>query len=512
VSIAKKISGTGEMANLIRSLDWNKTVLGPISEWSATLLTSVNTMLASHFAGITFWGPDMLQFYNDAAIPLLTERHPRDLGVPASESWKESWDLLEPRLRDVFTNGNTFSEENGLVPVIRNGQMQDVYWTYSYSPIYEPTGEIAGIAVIFQDNTERTLAEQERDELAEQLRQVLDATTDAVVTVNRDWVITFTNVKGRQIYTQDGEIVGRVVWEAFPDAIYAGSPFTEYYYRAMNEGVAGGFEAYYPAPVDAWLHIMVYPTKDGIVTFSRDITARRKSEAALLQSEKLAAVGRLASSIAHEINNPLEAVMNVIYLAGSSETIDQVQAYLQTAEAELRRVAEITSHTLKFHKQSSNPTAVTSQDLFRSVLSLYRGRLTNFGISVELRDRSLEPILCFEGEIRQVVSNLIGNAIDASPGGHLFLRSREGTRWASGESGVILTVADTGRGMSREVLRRAFEPFFSTKGMAGTGLGLWVSLEIVMRHHGSLTVRSRTTEGLSGTVLRLFLPSNAIDR
>jgi signal transduction histidine kinase len=204
--------------------------------------------------------------------------------------------------------------------------------------------------------------------------------------------------------------------------------------------------------------------------------------------------------------------MNVIYLAGCSQTIDQVQAHLQTAEVELRRVAEITNQTLKFHKQLSNPSALLSRDLFRSVLSLYQGRLVNFGISVQLRDRSLKPVFCFEGEIRQVVSNLIANAIEASLGGQLFLRSREGTRWTTGETGVILTVADTGAGMQPEVLRRAFEPFFSTRGLAGTGLGLWVSLEIVLRHHGSLTVRSRTTAGSSGTIFRLFLPSNAVER
>jgi len=469
-------------------------------------------MLSSQFPGITFWGPDLLQFYNDAAIPLLTERHPRDLGAPASESWKESWDLLEPRLRDVFVNGNSFSEKNGLVPVVRNGRMQDVYWTYCYSPIYEPSGEIGGIAIVFQDTTEQFLAEHQRDVLAEQLQQVFDATTDAVVTVNRDWVMTFANTRAREMYARDGEIVGKVVWEAFPGAVYEGSPYVEHYNRAMNQRVPGEFEAYYPAPVDTCLSCMVYPTRDGIVIFSRDITARKKSEAALIQTEKLAAVGRLASSIAHEINNPLEAVMNLLYLARTSQTTEKVQTYLNIADVELRRVAEITNQTLKFHKQPSKPTALMSQELFRGVLSLYQGRLSNSGVTIKLRNRSLEPILCFEGEIRQVLSNLMGNAIDASPGGCLYLRSREGTNWMSGELGMILTVADTGAGMRPEVLRRVFEPFFSTKESAGTGLGLWVSLEIARRHGGSLTVRSRTTEGSSGTTFRLFLPANAVER
>lgn len=111
----KRISGTGEMANLIRTHNWSDTPLGPVQDWPDTLVTAISMMLSSHFASIIFWGPDMLQFYNDQALPLLTERHPRDLGAPAAESWKESWKLLEPRLRSVLATGNTFWEENGLV-------------------------------------------------------------------------------------------------------------------------------------------------------------------------------------------------------------------------------------------------------------------------------------------------------------------------------------------------------------------------------------------------------------
>ena len=508
----KRICGSGEMADAIRSHDWGTTTLGPIHKWPDTLLTSINTMLSSHFAGITFWGTDMLQFYNDAAIPLLSERHPGDLGVSASMSWKESWELLEPRLRGVLTTGKTFSEKDGLVPVVRNGVMQDVYWTYSYSPIYEPAGEIVGISVVFQDDTERVLAERERDALDEELRQVFDATTDAIVNVSRDWVMTFINRKARDLYTQNGDIVGRVVWEAFPDAVFEGSPYLEHYHRAMHEGIAGDFEAYYPAPVDAWLHIMVYPTREGIVTFSRDITARKKSEAALVQSEKLAVVGRLASSIAHEINNPLEAVMNAIYLARSSSNVSEIGDYLSTAELELRRVAEITNQTLKFHRQASKPTPMASQDLFASILFLYQSRIANFGVLVETRDRSTRSVLCFEGEIRQVVSNVVGNAIDASPGKRLYLRSRDGRNWSTGELGLIITVADSGTGMPPEVLGRAFEPFFSTKGLSGTGLGLWVSRQIVARHRGALNARSRVGGPSTGTVFRLFLPYAAAER
>ncbi len=240
-----------------------------------------------------------------------------------------------------------------------------------------------------------------------------------------------------------------------------------------------------------------------------DIHDRKMAERALLQSEKLAAVGRLASSIAHEINNPLEAVTNLLYLARGVENDEaQVMTYIAAAEAELLRVSQITNQTLRFHKQSTSKQAVRCVDLINEALTLYTGRLLNAGIRVEKRKRSSRPILCFEGEIRQVLNNLIGNAVDASrgEGARLLIRSREGTDWKTGRRGWFLTVADNGRGMSAETQKKVFEPFFTTKGIGGVGLGLWVSCEIITRHKGRLTMRSTQRPHRSGTAFTLFLP------
>ncbi len=245
-----------------------------------------------------------------------------------------------------------------------------------------------------------------------------------------------------------------------------------------------------------------------------NIETRKKSEAALIQSEKLAAVGRLAASIAHEINNPLESVTNLLYLAQSTESLAEVHEFLDTAERELRRVSVISSQTLRFYRQSSNPRSVTCQDLFESVLSIYQGRLVNSEVVVLKRKRATVPVLCFDGEIRQVLNNIVGNAIDAMhpAGGRLLLRSREATDWKTGRKGLGLTVADTGSGMSSETLKRIFDAFYTTKGIGGTGLGLWVSKEIVERHEGVLKVRSRQKPGRSGTVFYLFMPFEAVSR
>ena len=250
-----------------------------------------------------------------------------------------------------------------------------------------------------------------------------------------------------------------------------------------------------------------------ITAASLEVTAQKKAEIALRESEKLAAVGRLASSIAHEINNPLESMTNLLYLAEFSESLEETRDFIRAAEVELRRVSAITTQTLRFHKQSTSPQEIGVDELIGSVLAVFQGRILNSSIAIERKDAPGLRIRCFEGEIRQVLSNLISNSLDAMPhGGRLLVRSHAATDWSTGEHGVTLTVADTGAGMSRETQTRLFNPFFTTKGIIGTGLGLWVSKEIVDRHRGHLHLRSCQHPILHGTVFTLFLPLDAAVR
>ncbi len=248
------------------------------------------------------------------------------------------------------------------------------------------------------------------------------------------------------------------------------------------------------------------------VGIQMDVTERIEFESALRESEKLAAVGRLASSISHEINNPLEAVMNLIYLAAqvapATEENREALGYLKQADEELRRVKLITAQSLRFYKQSSGPEAVLCSDLVGSVLELYRGRLENYNVRAERRERSTQHIVGLASELRQVLSNLVGNAVDAMKGngGDLLLRTREATWWRNDKTGVLITIADTGTGMAEETLSKIYKAFYTTKGVGGTGLGLWISSEIVTRHHGHLKVRSSVRAGASYTVFELFLP------
>jgi PAS domain S-box-containing protein len=286
--------------------------------------------------------------------------------------------------------------------------------------------------------------------------------------------------------------------------------------NVLNQNIEGALDRY-PGEYRYWnVNYSPILNEDGsvhsVAAATVEITQQKRAESALIQSEKLAAVGRMASSIAHEINNPLESVTNLIYIARSHAILPEVQHLLDLADQELRRVSIIANQTLRFHKQASSPREISCTDLYSTVLSLYEGRLKNSAISVEKRKRAARPISCFEGDIRQVLNNLVGNAIDAMPtGGRLLLRSRESTDWGStatspARRGLTLTVADTGGGMSPDALQHLFEPFFTTKGINGNGLGLWISAEIIDRHHGRLLMRSSQSPLHRGTVFSLFLP------
>jgi PAS domain S-box-containing protein len=243
-----------------------------------------------------------------------------------------------------------------------------------------------------------------------------------------------------------------------------------------------------------------------------DASDRKRNEEALRKTEKLAATGRLAASIAHEINNPLEAITNLLFMLHNyCDLKDPALNYVAMAEHEAQRITEITQQTLRFYRQSTLPTRANMGDLLDSVLSLYSVRLTNVGIRVERRYNPSADLFCFSGELRQVFANLVGNAIDAAPGERILVRARPSSNWKRpGENGIRFTVADTGTGMEPEVCHRVFEAFFTTKDVTGTGLGLWVSHEIIVKHRGFVHLRSRTAQaGLShGTVFQIFIPDD----
>lgn len=244
----------------------------------------------------------------------------------------------------------------------------------------------------------------------------------------------------------------------------------------------------------------------GVVLVLRDVTELRRSEAVLRSSERLALIGRLSATIAHEIRNPLDAVTGLLYLVHQAENLDNnSRALVKTAQEELERITQITNQLLSFSREARAPVAIDVSELLDSVLGLFSPKLTAAGILVQRDFWSHDTITGLPGELRQVFSNLVANAIDVLPrGGHLQVRIRQSPNWME-KAGVIVSVADDGPGIPSDARASLFTPFFTTKGERGTGLGLWVSHGIVVKHGGEIKMRSRT--GVRhGTIFSVFLP------
>jgi PAS domain S-box-containing protein len=247
----------------------------------------------------------------------------------------------------------------------------------------------------------------------------------------------------------------------------------------------------------------------GIVLVIRDITQRRLTEQTLRSSERLTSAGRLSATIAHEIRNPLDTVSNLIYLLRHEEQPSSMTSqYLELASEELARIAQITGQLLTFHREAQAPVEVNLAEVLQSVLVLFAPQVRKAHIAVEERLEAAPPVRGFPGELRQVFSNLVGNAIEAVPSrGKLVLHLRESTLASDpARRGVRITILDTGAGIPAGVRKNLFAPFFTTKGEKGTGLGLWVSRGIIEKHEGTIHLVSRIRAGKSGTAFSVFLP------
>jgi PAS domain S-box-containing protein len=634
----ERIYADGEMADRIRDFPWQDTSLGAMSGWSETLLCAVNMILESQFPMLLLWGQEMVVLYNDACIPLEGDKHPAVLGQTGRNCWPEAWHILEPKLTSVLERGAKLYFENELIPILRQGCLTDVYWTYSYSPIRDAAGVICGILVVSHDVTAKLNAERERDAIAANLKNVLESTTDGLVVLDKQARYTYVNEQAARIVaSKPADMIGKSQWDLFPLA--ATTKFGAEYRKAVETGMPRHFENFYPEPLNAWFECHCYPSEHGVSIYFREVTEQKQAERelrerqelfrvladslpqliwmtdglgentycnqryfdylgvteaertsiqwlklvhpddlaatlkiwnhsvetgdsylnefrlrrkdgmfryllaravpirndrgkierwvgsltdihdqklaedALRKSEKLATAGRLAASIAHEINNPLEGVTNCLYLALQDDSLNSdTKAYLQTAEQELRRVGHITTQTLRFHKQSNSPAPTDICDIVDSVLALFGQRLASKSIRVEAECEQGLVATCLGDELRQVIANLVSNAMDAMPqGGVLHVRARKTGSWdLERQQGVKIIVADSGHGIPSAVLERIFEPFVSTKETTGIGLGLWVSDGIVRKHGGTIRVRSRPRiqkAQPSGTVFSVFIPS-----
>jgi PAS domain S-box-containing protein len=239
-----------------------------------------------------------------------------------------------------------------------------------------------------------------------------------------------------------------------------------------------------------------------------DMTERKLTENALMRSEKLAAMGRLAGIIAHEINNPLEAISNAFYLLRKHPSLDSdAHYYAGLAEQELARVTHITKQTLSFYRESKEPVFISVFDVLDNVLELQTRRINANGIKLEKQFRGSVALQGFPNELKQVFLNLIGNAIEAmKQGGRLRVRVDDRTEQTTGRHGVRISICDTGSGIDPQYAKRIFEPFFTTKDAKGTGLGLWISRGIVQKYDGTIRFRSMRSATGRITCFSVFIP------
>lgn len=372
-----------------------------------------------------------------------------------------------------------------------------------------------GLTIYFRDITSQKRAEEELAKTARLLEAISDNTGDVIFSKDRDGRLTYANRATLRLVGKTLEkVLGYTDAELLKDK-EAARKVMENDRRIMEAGRAEDIEEMVPLPDGServWLSRKV-PYRDsngtviGLLGVSRDITERKRADEILMRSEKVAALGRMAASLAHDINNPLAAVMNTLYIAThSSECPDSVRQYLQIADSELKRIAHITRQALGFYREDTKPTKTQVHALLDEAVAVFRSKAKAKRIKVETQYRTTPEIIAVPGELRQVFSNLIANSIDAIGTGGI-IKARVSSFRCSGHDFVRITVADDGAGIEQGAIRRVFEPLFTTKGTVGTGLGLWVSKQLIEKHGGSIRVHSSVNGENHGTSVSIILPT-----
>lgn len=251
------------------------------------------------------------------------------------------------------------------------------------------------------------------------------------------------------------------------------------------------------------------PRSKQLIGVTRDVTESKRLEQALVAEEKLAALGRLSATIAHEINNPLQAALNLIYAVSSKTTDPKDLEFLGMAGQELRHAAEITKRTLGFYKSGNSASRIEFGRLLNDLAFLYEPRLRNKGVKLSIKSADDAILMGSDGEIRQILSNLLSNSLDAvGQNGTVKMRVSRSSDWRNGQKpGIRMTVLDDGQGINAENMNRVFQPFFTTKENVGTGLGLWVVKQLAEKYRGYITIRSSQNSLRRGTAVSVFLPS-----
>ena len=389
----------------------------------------------------------------------------------------------------------------------KNGERFPI--SVTISPIRDTNGNVVAASKIARDISERKKFDENRSQLA----AIVDSADDAIIGKDLNGIVKTWNEGARKMfgYTAE-EMIGRPILTLIPDHLHyeedeilrklrAGQRIEHYETRRQKK-----------TGETVEVSVTISPIRDesgtviGASKIARDISDKKRIENMLLQSEKLAATGRMAAAIAHEINNPLESVINLVFLARqNSDPASKVHSLLKTAEDELERVAHLARQTLGYYRDTNSPADVSLHDLLENVLTVYNSKILASGIAVDARFDDLQKISVSKGEMLQVFSNVIANSIDAMRHDGVLSIST-GKAFSAARDGIQVVIRDNGIGIAPENLGKVFEPFFTTKGTLGTGIGLWVAKQLIERRGGRISIASSTFPHNSGTVITIFLP------
>jgi PAS domain S-box-containing protein len=417
---------------------------------------------------------------------------------------------FQQTMQDTLQKGNPFHFE-GLIHLSDKTQRYIEVNGNPQPPIDGSSGKILGT---IRDITQFRKDEQQGLESAKRLSElaaIVSSSDDVILSKDLNGIITSWNAAAVRVfgYSAD-EIVGTSILKLIPEHLLSDE-------KIIIESIRAGlrvehFETVRVTKDGAMIDVSltVSPIKDesgrviGASKILRDISGRKRIEQSLLQAEKIAATGRMAATIAHEINNPLEAVMNLLYLLRNKIDDAEGLGYLATAEDELGRVAHIAKQTLGYYREHAAASLASLTEITQHALTIYEPRCTAAGIAIK---KSLGPsarIVLRHGEMMQVISNLIANSIYAMPdGGTLAISIGEA---ATAEGGIVLTIEDNGVGIPPDVLPRVFDAFFTTRTTVGTGIGLFVAKQFIEGHGGEIGIESNTGPENHGTTVRVFLP------
>jgi len=463
--------------------------------------------------------PECQRVTSNAALRELL--HHDILTDPVSADWSNlpyevflGGTMMPPSEMPLQKAARTGEAQGPLEVEVRFRDRTVAYIITSASPLLDENGNVRGsVGVIFDVSPRKHMEDMLRERA-----ELLDLASEAIMVCDMGGVLKFWNSGAETLYGwKREEVIGKNVHQilqtSYPqraseiiDAISRTGRWDGNLVQYTKDGrklVVASRQA---------LKLEANGTSSALLEINRDITAQMQAEDALRKAERMAAMGRVAGIIAHEINNPLEAITNAFYLLRQHPSLDADALLLAAmAEEELVRVAHITRQTRSFYRESQQATVFPVRKVLEDVLELQMRGLRLSGIDLEKQFLTDRAIVGFPSELKQVFLNLVGNAIQAMPeGGRMRVRVSESNQCGSRRGGVRISVCDTGTGIKAEDAKRLFEPFFTTKSAKGTGLGLWISKGIVQKYEGAIRFRSVRLNGRSATCFSVFLPGTTV--